>query len=225
MVLLSLVLPTVYQAVVNVQVGPGSTLVNVGAGPVGLMAAASARMLGAHRIFAIDHHGFQLQCAAETYWVEPINHDKVDDLPQHIIGQLRFRGVDASIEAMGFKAEGSAVETLLATIKLRGSSGGVLLPAIAATCRDGIGTVPGLFAGLFAGLQAGLHAALHAAFIRGCLFDDAFDKGVQFRMGQTHVQHHMPKLLEHIGNGKLKPEVIVSPSDKARRRFARLRNV
>jgi len=29
-------------------------------------------------------------------------------------------------------------------------------------------------------------------------------------MGQTHVQQHMPALLERIGNGDLKPEVIIS---------------
>ncbi|MFN3630868.1 MAG: glutathione-dependent formaldehyde dehydrogenase, partial [Casimicrobiaceae bacterium] len=33
---------------------------------------------------------------------------------------------------------------------------------------------------------------------------------LQFRMGQTHVQQHMPELLEHIGNGRLQPEIIVS---------------
>lgn len=191
---LSDILPTGYQAVVNAQVGAGSTLAIFGAGPVGLMAAASARMLGAERIFMIDHHDYRLKFAAETYGVEPINFDEIDDPAQHIIEQTQFRGVDASIDAVGFEAKGSAVETLLTTVKLEGSSGQVLRQAIAATRRGGIVSVPGLYAG----------------FIHGFLFGDAFDKGLQFRMGQTHVQHHMPELLEHIGNGKLQPEAIVS---------------
>ena len=29
-------------------------------------------------------------------------------------------------------------------------------------------------------------------------------------MGQTHVQKHMPELLELIGNGQLRPDVIIS---------------
>ena len=29
-------------------------------------------------------------------------------------------------------------------------------------------------------------------------------------MGQTHVQHHMPRLLEHIAGGDLDPSVIIS---------------
>ena len=43
---LSDILPTGWQAVLNAEVGPGSTLAIFGAGPVGLMAAASARLAG-----------------------------------------------------------------------------------------------------------------------------------------------------------------------------------
>jgi threonine dehydrogenase-like Zn-dependent dehydrogenase len=53
---LSDILPTGYQAVVNGDVGPGSSVAIFGAGPVGLMAAASARLLGAERIFMVDEH-------------------------------------------------------------------------------------------------------------------------------------------------------------------------
>ena len=57
---LSDILPTGYQAAVNAEIGPGSTVAIFGAGPVGLMAAASARMLGAERIFMVDHHAYPL---------------------------------------------------------------------------------------------------------------------------------------------------------------------
>jgi threonine dehydrogenase-like Zn-dependent dehydrogenase len=83
---------------------------------------------------------------------------------------------------------------VLTTLKLEGSSGEVLRQAIAATRRGGVVSVPGVYAG----------------FIHAFLFGDAFDKGLQFRMGQTHAQRYMPELLEHIGNGALRPEVIVS---------------
>lgn len=191
---LSDILPTGYQAVLNAQVGPGTTLAIFGAGPVGLMAAATARMQGAERIFMIDHHEYRLKFAAQTYGVEPINFDQIDDPAQHIIEQTQFRGVDASIDAVGFEAKGSVLETALTTIKLEGGSGQVRRQAIAATRRGGVVSVPGVYAG----------------FIHGFMLGDAFDKGLQFRMGQTNVQHHMPALLEHIGNGKLRPEAIVS---------------
>lgn len=57
---LSDILPTGYQAVVNADIGPGSSVAIFGAGPVGLMTAACARMLGAEKIFVIDHHPFGL---------------------------------------------------------------------------------------------------------------------------------------------------------------------
>ncbi len=191
---LSDILPTGYQAVLNAEVGPGSTVAIFGAGPVGLMAAACARMLGAARIFMIDHHPYRLRFAAEQYGVEPINFDEQEDPAQAIIEATQFRGVDASIDAVGFEAKGSTVETLLTNLKIEGSSGAVLRQAIAATRRGGIVSVPGVYAG----------------FIHGFLFGDAFDKGLTFRMGQTHVQKHMPELLEFIGNGKLNPDVIIS---------------
>ena len=77
---------------------------------------------------------------------------------------------------------------------LPGSSGAVIRQCIAATRRGGVISMPGVYAGL----------------LHGLLLGDAFDKGLSFRMGQTHVQHLMPELLERIGNGDLKPELIVS---------------
>ena len=191
---LSDILPTGYQAVLNAAVGPGSSLAIFGAGPVGLMAAASARMLGVENIFMVDHHDYRLEFAEQTYGVHPINFDRVDDPAEQIIEATQFRGVDASIDAVGFEAKGSMVETAMTTLKLEGSSGAVLRQCIAATRRGGVVSVPGVYAG----------------FIHGFLFGDAFDKGLSFRMGQTHVQQHMPALLERIGNGDLKPEVIIS---------------
>ncbi|MDB6001869.1 MAG: Alcohol dehydrogenase GroES domain protein [Rhizobacter sp.] len=191
---LSDILPTGYQAVVNGDVGPGSTVAIFGAGPVGYMAAASARLLGAERIFMVDHHPYRLAFAQATYGVIPINFDDIEDPAAQIIEQTDFRGVDASIDAIGFEAKGSTLETVLTDLKLEGSSGKALRQAIAATRRGGVVSVPGVYAG----------------HIHGFLFGDAFEKGLTFKMGQTHVQRFMPQLLEHILNGELKPEVIIS---------------
>ncbi|MDB6163968.1 MAG: glutathione-dependent formaldehyde dehydrogenase [Xanthomonadaceae bacterium] len=191
---LSDILPTGYQAVLNAAVGPGSTLAIFGAGPVGCMAAACARLLGVERIFMVDHHPYRLAFAKATYGVEPINFDEDDDPAQTIIAATNNHGVDASIDAVGFEAKGSTVETVLATLKIEGGSGKALRQAMAATRRGGTVSVPGVYSG----------------FIHGFLFGDAFDKGLAFRMGQTHVQQYMPALLEHIQNGDLKPEAIIT---------------
>jgi threonine dehydrogenase-like Zn-dependent dehydrogenase len=191
---LSDILPTGYQAALNAGVQPGSSIAIFGAGPVGCMAAACARYLGAERIFMVDHHDYRLQFAVAAYGVEPINFDLQEDPAEAIIEATDRRGVDACIDAIGFEAKGSTLETVLTTVKLEGSSGKALRQCIAATRRGGTVSVPGVYAG----------------FIHGFLFGDAFDKGLTFKMGQTHAQRLMPELLELIGEGKLSPEAIIT---------------
>lgn len=192
---LSDILPTAWQAVLNSGVGQGSSLAIYGAGPVGLLSAACARMLGVEKIFMVDHHPYRLSYAQSTYGVIPINFDEDDDPADTIIQQTRgMRGVDGVIDAVGFEAKGSTTETILATLKLEGSSGKALRQCIASVRRGGVVSVPGVYAG----------------FIHGFLFGDAFDKGLTFKMGQTHVQRYLPELLEHIESGALAPEAIIT---------------
>ena len=203
---LSDILPTGYQAALNADVQPGSTVAIFGAGPVGLMAAACCRMLGAEQVFMVDHHAYRLDFAAATYGVTPINFDAIDDPAARIIEMTANRGVDASIDAVGFEAKGSTTETVLTTMKLEGSSGAALRQAIAATRRGGVVSVPGVYAG----------------FIHAFLFGDAFEKGLTFKGGQTHAQRFMPELLDRIATGVLRPEVIVThrlPLEQAARGY------
>ena len=190
---LSDILPTGYQAVLNTGVGKGGSLAIFGAGPVGQMAAASARMLGIEKIFMVDHHPFRLEFARKTYDVIPVNFDDVD-AAEYIIDNTDYRGVDGVVDAVGFEAKGSAVETVLANLKLEGSSGKALRQCIAAVRRGGTVSVPGLYSG----------------FIHGFLFGDVFEKGISFKTGQTHVQKYMPELLEAIEKGDLRPHEIIS---------------
>jgi threonine dehydrogenase-like Zn-dependent dehydrogenase len=192
---LSDILPTGYQAAVNAGLKLGSSVVIHGAGPVGLMSAACARLLGATQIFMVDHHQYRLDYAATTYGVIPINFDEIDDPAAVIIDQTDgYRGVDAAIDAVGFEAKGSTVETLLTNLKIEGSSGAALRQCIAAVRRGGIISVPGVYAG-----------PIHAF-----LFGDIFEKGLAVRTGQTHVQAYLPTLMDHIIKGELNPEIIIS---------------
>jgi threonine dehydrogenase-like Zn-dependent dehydrogenase len=188
------ILPTGYQAVLNADVGPGSTIAIFGAGPVGYMAAACARMLGAEVIYLIDHHQYRLDFAAKEYGTIGINFDEIEDPAEYILQHTNNRGVDASIDAVGFEAKGSAIETTLTTLKIETSSGAALRQCIAATRRGGVISVPGVYSG----------------FIHGFLFGDAFDKGISFKMGQTHVQRYLPDLLNFIEEGKLSPADIIT---------------
>ncbi|QNQ18336.1 glutathione-dependent formaldehyde dehydrogenase [Kosakonia sp. SMBL-WEM22] len=192
---LSDILPTAWQAVKNAEIKQGSSVAIYGAGPVGLLSAACARLEGAEQIFMIDDSDYRLAFARDRYGVIPINFDKNDDPAEWIIENTPgHRGVDAVIDAVGFEAKGSTTETVLSTLKIEGSSGKVLRQAIAAVRRGGIVSVPGVYAG----------------FIHAFMFGDAFDKGITFKMGQTHVHAFLPDLLPLIESGHLKPEEIVT---------------
>lgn len=191
----------------NAQIQQGSSVAVYGAGPVGLLTIACARLLGAEQIFVVDHHPYRLHFAADRYGAIPINFDEDSDPAQSIIEQTAgHRGVDAVIDAVGFEAKGSTTETVLTNLKLEGSSGKALRQCIAAVRRGGIVSVPGVYAG----------------FIHGFLFGDAFDKGLSFKMGQTHVHAWLGELLPLIEKGLLKPEEIVThymPFEEAARGY------
>lgn len=78
---------------------PGDAVAVFGAGPVGLMAMVSARMLGAVRIFAIDHVPDRLEAAAQEGFI-PINFANVDPVLA-LADRMGGQGVDVSIEAVG----------------------------------------------------------------------------------------------------------------------------
>ncbi|TNL05798.1 glutathione-dependent formaldehyde dehydrogenase [Kosakonia cowanii] len=204
---LSDILPTAWQAVKNAEIKQGSSVAIYGAGPVGLLSAACARLEGAEQIFMIDDSDYRLAFARDRYGVIPINFDKNDDPAAWIIENTPgHRGVDAVIDAVGFEAKGSTTETVLSTLKIEGCSGKVLRQAIAAVRRGGIVSVPGVYAG----------------FIHAFMFGDAFDKGLTFKMGQTHVHSFLPDLLPLIESGHLKPEEIVThhmPLEEAARGY------
>lgn len=163
--------------------------------------------------FVVDHHPYRLRFAADRYGAIPINFDEDSDPAQSIIEQTAgHRGVDAVIDAVGFEAKGSTTETVLTNLKLEGSSGKALRQCIAAVRRGGIVSVPGVYAG----------------FIHGFLFGDAFDKGLTFKMGQTHVHAWLGELLPLIEKGLLKPEEIVThymPFEEAARGYEIFENV
>src|SRR3546814_16034395 len=60
---LSDILPTGFHGAVSAGVGPGSTVYVAGAGPVGMAAAASARLLGAAVVLVGDLNALRLEHA------------------------------------------------------------------------------------------------------------------------------------------------------------------
>src|SRR3954449_13275139 len=74
---LSDILPTGYMGAEMCEITPGDVVAVWGAGPVGIFAMDSARVLGAHKVIAIDKEPYRLRLAAEGGH-ETINFEAVD---------------------------------------------------------------------------------------------------------------------------------------------------
>jgi threonine dehydrogenase-like Zn-dependent dehydrogenase len=101
-ILLSDIFPTGYMAADLAEIHPGSTVAVFGAGPVGQFAIASARLLSAGRIFAIDAIPSRLEMALEQ-GAECINFEEEDPV-QALKGFTAGIGVDRVIDCVGVDA-------------------------------------------------------------------------------------------------------------------------
>ena len=134
--MLSDIFPTGYHGTEMAGVGPGDTVVVYGAGPVGLMAAHSAFIRGASRVFVADKEQDRLDLAAEID-AEPIDIADVDpvEFVQDATGGV---GADAGVEAVGYQAHDHTgeehpelvLDNLVNSVKVPGRIGvvGVYVP-------------------------------------------------------------------------------------------------
>src|SRR6266700_4259943 len=103
--MLSDILPTGFHGAVSAGVGVGSTVYVAGAGPVGLAAAGSARILGAAVVLIGDMNRERLAHAKKVGF-EPIDltaHDRLGELVAEVLGVPE---VDCAIDCVGFEAKG-----------------------------------------------------------------------------------------------------------------------
>src|SRR6201987_6331538 len=106
---LSDILPTGFHGAVTAKVGVGSTVYVAGAGPVGLAAAASARILGAAAVLIGDMNKERLAHAKKVGF-EPIDlsaHDRLGELVAEVLGVPE---VDCAIDCVGFEAKGQGAD-------------------------------------------------------------------------------------------------------------------
>jgi threonine dehydrogenase-like Zn-dependent dehydrogenase len=193
---LSDVLPTGYMAAENCSIQPGDTLAVWGCGPVGLFAIASALLLGAGRVIAIDRFTERLR-KAESIGAETLDYESIDiqDALKEMTGG---RGPDACIDAVGMEAHMhgfvGAYDRAKQAVKLSTERPGVLRQAIQICRKGGTVSVPGVYGG----------------FVDKLPFGAIVNKAITIKSGQTHVQRYMRPLLERIARGEFDPSFIVS---------------
>src|SRR5262249_17142787 len=105
------IFPTGYMGAEMCDIKPGDVIAVWGAGPAGLLAMASARLLGAERIIAIDRFDYRLPMAPEkAAATDTTNYETVDSVSEALNDLTGGRGPDACIDAVGLEAHGATVE-------------------------------------------------------------------------------------------------------------------
>jgi threonine dehydrogenase-like Zn-dependent dehydrogenase len=193
---LSDILPAGYMAAENCSIQPGDTIAVWGCGPVGLFSIASARLLGAGRVIAIDRFPERLH-KAESIGAETLNYESTD-IQDALKDMTGGRGPDACIDAVGMEAHMhgfvGAYDRAKQAMKLSTERPGVLRQAIQACRKGGTVSVPGVYGG----------------FVDKLPFGAIVNKAITIKSGQTHVQRYMRPLLERIARGEFDPSFIVS---------------
>jgi threonine dehydrogenase-like Zn-dependent dehydrogenase len=195
---LSDIFPTGYMGADMCDIQPGDVIAVWGAGPVGLFAMASAYLLGAERVIAIDRFPYRLAMARERVNVsDTINYEEEDVLDR--LNELTGgRGPDACIDAVGMEAHGHtamyAYDRAKQALMLETDRPIALREAIQA-CRNG-GTVSVI----------GVYGGFIDRFPMGSLMN----RSLTIRTGQCHVQRYMRPLLERIQRGEIDPSFVIT---------------
>ena len=196
-VFLSDIFPTGYMGAENCNIRPGDTVAIWGCGPVGQFAIRSAFMLGAGRVIAIDRVPERLRLA-EDAGAETINYEQVEEVVQTLKDMTGNRGPDSCMDAVGMEAYGHTLPFLVdrakQAMKLATDRPNVLRQCIMACRKGGTVSVPGVYGG----------------FLDKIPFGAAMNKGLTFKMGQTHMMRYMRPLLERIERGEIDPTVVIS---------------
>jgi threonine dehydrogenase-like Zn-dependent dehydrogenase len=199
------IFPTGYMAAENCNIEPGDTVAIWGCGPVGQFAIKSAFMLGAERVIAIDRIPERLQMAKEQCGAEIINYEEVD-AGEAVKEMTGGRGPDSCIDAVGMEAHGTGPMAMYDQVKQAvrmETDRPTALRQVILSCRKG-GHVS--LAGVYGG------------FLDKVPFGAAFNKGLTFKMGQTHMHRYIKPLMEAVQQGKIDPSFVIThklPLDQA----------
>jgi threonine dehydrogenase-like Zn-dependent dehydrogenase len=179
----------------NIQ--PGDVVAVWGAGPVGQFAMASAYLLGAHKVIAIDRFKYRLDMAHDKAGAEVINYEETS-VKEALLDMTGGRGPDACIDAVGMEAHAHgpiyAYDKAKQLLKLENDRPIALREAIM-NCRNG-GTVSviGVYSGFVDKFPAG----------------SMMNRSITIRNGQCHVHRYMKPLLERIRKGDIDPSFVIT---------------
>jgi threonine dehydrogenase-like Zn-dependent dehydrogenase len=194
-VLLTDVVPTGYQAAEMGGIKKGDTVVVFGAGPIGIMAAKCAWLFGATRVIIIDHIEYRLEFARQYAQCEAYNFRSLGDPVLFLKKTTDYFGADVCIDAVGCEAAGSAMQTITGRkMLLQAGSATALHWAINSVKKGGIVSIVGVYGPTGNLIPIG----------------NVVNKGITIRANQASVKRLLPRLIEHVQEGRLNPKGIIT---------------
>ncbi|WDP98807.1 glutathione-independent formaldehyde dehydrogenase [Micromonospora chalcea] len=203
------IFPTGYHGVAMTGLRPGENLTVMGGGPVGLMAAYSAVLIGASEVFVVDRVPDRLRLA-ESIGATPIDFSAGDPVEQ-IRDRTAGVGTDHGVDAVGYQASAPSGEEQPALVL------NTLVEVVRATGAIG---VVGLYLSADPGAPDEHSARGELLFKVGKLFE----KGLRIGTGQANVKTYNAHLRNLIMAGRATPSFVVSkelPLDAAPEAYQR----
>ncbi|MDR5880735.1 zinc-dependent alcohol dehydrogenase [Caballeronia sp. LZ032] len=191
------IFPTGWQAAVNCEIEPTDTVAIWGAGPVGQMAVRSAVLLGAKQVVVIDQVPERL-AMAQAAGAIPINF-KEESVLDRLRDLTQGKGPEKCIDAVGMESHATRsfdgiYDRVKQAVMLESDRPHVLREMIYVCRPAGVLSVPGVYGGLIDKIP----------------FGAAMNKGLTWRMGQTHVNRWSEDLLKRIEEGQIDPSFVIT---------------
>jgi threonine dehydrogenase-like Zn-dependent dehydrogenase len=191
------IFPTGWQGAVQCDIQPTDTVAIWGAGPVGQMAIRSAVLLGAKQVVAIDRVPERLSMA-EAGGAITINFEE-ESVVERLNELTGGKGPEKCIDAVGMEAHATgSVDAMYDRAKqammLETDRPHVLREMIYVCRPAGTISVPGVYGGLLDKIP----------------FGASMNKGLTWRMGQTHVRRWTDDLLRRIQEGQIDPSFVIT---------------
>lgn len=188
------IFPTGWAAADWGRIKGGETVAIFGAGPVGIMAAKAAWLMGAARVINIDPLQYRLDMAKKSGQSETILWESEDQVVELIRSMTEGRGADVCIDAVGMEANRNILEKAKAVFNLEKGTPKVLETCLRAVRRGGIVSVVGVYGSPFDNFP------IHRWF----------DKGVTLMGTQAPVHIYIDHLMKLVQEGKVVLDDIIT---------------
>jgi threonine dehydrogenase-like Zn-dependent dehydrogenase len=191
------IFPTGWQGAAMCEIERTDTVAIWGCGPVAQFAIRSAILQGAERVIAIDDVPERLQMARDG-GAEVVDRSQVNVI-ETLKDMTDGHGPEKCIDCVGIEAHGpnrvlELMDRVQTGLKLETDRPVALREAIIACKAAGTISIPGVYGGMLNMIP----------------FGAAMNKGLTFRMGQTHVRRWTDELLGRIQENQIDPSFVVT---------------